>query len=171
MNKALAFALVAGCSGLLFADGNSASATAQASVRIYAPITLVKSTDLDFGQIILDNYSDAASIVLDENTYPGMLKSPVKCSIKNNSTPAQVACFHYLKDASLAVNVQVDPTVTLQDGVTITTAKGGDLTCTWFYPNPTGTDSFHFYVGGKLDIPAGVVGQKTGMLNVTVSYN
>lgn len=99
--------------GLLFAcdDGNTASATASAGLRIVAPLRIVKTSDLNFGAIVVDpdlRSGEKATFSLTPKTSPDnadgndfTVGSYVKCSGFKGSKgvePLQIATFHYSYD-------------------------------------------------------------------------
>lgn len=176
MRKLITLTLVAG-STILFADGNTATTSAEAAVRIYSPIGIynVFGDKLDFAQIVINDVTKPASVVMPAGYYP-TLQDFDNCAVKNGSPSPSAAWFHINRDSSLTYTLAVDPVVDLGDGVTITTASSSVSPCS-VAPTPlapfalAGTTQEHFYVGGKLDVPPFVIGHKTGTLNVTVSYN
>lgn len=171
--KSLVLLLVAAASTFAFADGNTATAAAKASVKLYAPITLLKTQDLDFGAIVVDDLGQPSSVNFDPNslamTYTGC------AALKGaGALGHQAAWFHYMKDAALGVSITLPTTVALSGGiggdVTLTPAKSGDQPCYW-WPDQAGISKGHFDLAGKLDIPAGAFGEKSGQVSVTVAYN
>lgn len=176
MRTFLTLALVAG-SAALFADGNTATTSAEAAVRIYSPIGIynVFGDKLDFAQIVINDVTKPASVVMPATYYP-TLQDFDNCAVKNGSPSASAAWFHVNRDSTLTYTLGIDPIVDLGDGVKITTSHSGLTLCS-VAPTPmapfalAGTTQEHFYVGGKLEVPAFVIGHKTGTLNVSVSYN
>lgn len=173
--KTLITLLLAAASTVAFADGNSATAKAEASVKLYAPITLVTTSNLSFGAIVVDDLAQAASVTF--NPANGAATYD-KCAALTGSKASgrSIAYFHYRKDATLAVDITLPPTVMLSGGtgpdVTLTPARESAAVCVLSsLANLPGTDRFHFGVAGKLDIPAGALGEKKGDLQVQVSYN
>ena len=69
MRNLIALALVVS-SPALFADGNSASATAKASVNIVAPLNLKATSDLNFGNIVVDTYDKGGKVTLASTVGP-----------------------------------------------------------------------------------------------------
>lgn len=189
MRKLIALAIVAAAPALL-ADGNSDTATAKAKVHIVAPVKIVSDGEINFGQIVVDDVNQPASVVMtpkttDNGGTTATLSGWDKCAqYKKNNVTVRAAEFHYSHDVQTTINAQVgitiDPTVSLTGGI------GGPVTLTTNNDLPadlcalgsikgqkeiTGYVQFnHFGVGGKLDIPAGALGQKVGTLTVKVEY-
>ncbi len=185
MRTFIALALVAGASSFAFADGNSASTTATASVRIVAPIKILSNQNLDFGNIVVDDVNQAAQVTMTTSTSDGMLYSSAtlggwdKCAPYKKAGTVKAASFHYSYDLGVAINeigITIDPTVTLTGGfgpdVTLTTNNDlpADACFLADLGNTAGTQQKHFGVGGTLDIPAKALGVKTGTIHVMVAY-
>lgn len=171
MRTLLALALVAAPA---FADGNSDKTSATTKVNIYAPITIVKGADLDFGAIVMSGFT-GGSVELSDAT-PAVYTDCAKLGGTAARNPT-LAWFHVRKDATLAYSREAtvhtvadctfDPVVfgAATPCVLAGTVDGKD------FSNKVGTNKEHFYVGGKLTIPADTFGEKTGTLEVTVAYN
>lgn len=169
MRTLLTLALIAAGPALL-ADGNSASATINTAVKIYAPVSIQRHIDVDFGKIVVDSLAEPASVMLDPST--GALKDFVKCAKMTGSSSVQMGCFHYQYDSAAAVTVTlVASPMTGGDGgdVILTPAHSAEI------PYSIGLPTFmaqeRFWVGGKLDIPAGARGEKKGTITATIAYN
>ncbi len=188
MRKLITLSLVAGVSTFAFAaDGNSATASATASVRIVAPLRIISNSNMNFGNIVVDDIADAAKVTMTTTTAPGdlyatpTLKDFVKCAQWKTKGTVSAATFHYSYDLGVALNdvkVTVDPIVNLTGGIgpAVKLTTNSDLPAdACFLSDPrldasAGTHQSHFGVGGTLDIPAGALGAKTGTVNVTVEY-
>lgn len=174
MRTFITLALIAGCA-TLFANGNSDKATAKTRVSIYAPITIVKSADLDFGAIVMDGFT-GGSVDLSENTGAATYTNCAALSGSKARQP-QLAMFHVRFDKELAWSRSA--TVHTVDGCTFSPVDFSPLTTCVLngtvdgkdFNDKPGTDKDHFLVGGKLTIPANTFGERTGTLEVTVAYN
>ncbi len=185
MRTFITLALVAGFSGFAFADGNTASTTATATVHIVAPVKIISNQGMDFGNIVVDDVDQAAKVTMKTNTLPGMLYSYAtlegwdKCAPYKKAGTVKAASFHYSYDAHVAdtdLSIVIDPTVVLTGGVgpNVTLTTNNDLPADGCFladlGNTPGTTQKHFGVGGLLDIPAKALGTKSGTVTVTVSY-
>lgn len=188
MRKLITFSLVAGLSTLAFAaDPNSATASATASVRIVAPLRIISNSNLNFGNIVVNDVADASKVTMTTAIAPNQLyatptlKDFVKCAQWKHAGTVSAASFHYSYDLGVVladVKVTVDPVVTLTGGTgpNVTLTTNNDLPADACYLSDPrldgipGTHQSHFGVGGILDIPAGALGSKTGTINVTVEY-
>lgn len=178
MRKLIALSLVAAAAPALFAEGNSRSqATTTASVTIFAPVKLLAIWGADFGKIMLDDMSQPASIELTPSKSKGIpgvgtYANAVNCSPKTAGNSFTAAHFDLFQDNSLAVCINLGPKVDLGSGVMFTPAMGEwDLEYPGIYKAYKGATWWHFDVGGKLEIPAGVVGKFTKEFTVTANYN
>ncbi len=197
MRKLTTLALLAASGFLFAADGNSTSATADAFVRIVAPVKMVKSSDISFGAIVVDDLSKDAFVTMTTNHQAGQLNSVANLSDWKDCAPykgsRQVAAvsgagFHYnfdnwaAKTNDAGIQINVPATVTLNNtangrGPACELTTKTDLPadpCNGVAGLPTAisgyTTSKHFSVGGTLKIPAGALGEKQGTLTVTVQY-
>jgi hypothetical protein len=190
MRKLITLALVAASPVLFAADGNSDTATAKAKVQIVAPVKIVSSGEINFGQIVVDDVTQTAKVTMavstatDGNTV-ATLSGWDKCAqYKKNNVAISGAQFHYSQDvqAAVAANVKIsiDSTVSLTGGIggAVTLATNNDLPadgCSLAdiknQKEVAGYVQFkHFGVGGTLTIPAGALGYKEGTLTVKVEY-
>lgn len=188
MRNLITLSLVAGFCSLGFAaDGNTASASATASVRIVAPLRIISNSSLNFGNIVVNDIADAAKVTMTTSIAAGdlyatpTLKDFVKCAQWKTKGTVSAATFHYSYDLGVALNdvkVTVEPVVNLTGGVgpAVKLTTNNDLPAdTCFLSDPrldasAGTHQSHFGVGGVLDIPAGALGTKTGTVSVTIEY-
>lgn len=190
MRKFVFLLAAAGACGLVHADGNSVEATAKASAHIAAPLKVISNSDLNFGNIVVDSDDIAASVLMkvDMADYQVVctptLSDWVKCAPFKHQGNISGASFHYsfdaLAEATYGVKVSYPESINLSGGhgpdckVTLNSSLPAD-DCLLVDP---GLDPYilgvihkkHFGVGGKLDIPAGALGTKTGELTVTVEY-
>ena len=185
MRTFLTLAIIAGFSSVAFADGNSATATATASVRIVAPVKILSNQNLDFGNIVVDDVDQAAKVTMTSNTSDGMLYSVGtlshwdKCAPYKKAGTVKAASFHYAYDAGVAstdIGIVIDQKVTLSGGFgpNVILNTNNDLPADACFlidlGRTDGTQQKHFGVGGTLEIPAKALGTKTGTINVTVTY-
>jgi len=176
----IALALVV-ASPALFADGNSASATAKASVNIVAPLNLIATSDMNFGNIVVDTYDKGGKVTLASTVGPNSEPKAALTNFVNTAIftgpkiDATAAFFHFQRDERYEnVNVIIDPLVTLSGGrgpdVKLATTHDLPADACGYFHNPHGVVAKHFSVGGTLDIPGGAFGQKNGTIKVTVAY-
>lgn len=188
MSKLITLSLIAGLSTFAFAaDGNSASATATASVRIVAPLRIISNSNLNFGNIVVNDTATPAQVTMTTAIAPNQLyATPTlsnfkECAQWKTKGTVSAASFHYSYDLGVVVSdvkVTVEPVVTLTGGIgaPVKLTTNNDLPAdACFLSDPRldsgpGTHQSHFGVGGVLDIPAGALGTKTGTINVTVEY-
>ncbi len=189
MRSLITLALVAAAFPV-FADGNSDTATAKAKVHIVAPVKVMATGEINFGQIVVDDVTQDASVTMITHSAPGMYSTATltdwnKCApyAKNNVavTPAE---FHFSQDiqadVAAQVKITVDPEVTLAGGYgpDVKLVTNNDLPAdTCMLATIDGQTAIagyvgfqHFGVGGVLQIPAGALGKKEGTLNVKVEY-
>lgn len=175
MNKVLNLALLLAAPSMLLANGTSSSTIAKAKVNIVAPISLCSTQDLDFGSIIMQSYATGGSVTMVSNTGNGSapiatLQGFEHCSVFPGSAKPTAAFFHFMKDKRYDVNIIIDKTVDMGDGVKLTTNNDLPADNCGVFPHIAGTHAKHFSVAGKLDIPAKVFGRKEGVIHVTVAY-
>lgn len=189
MRSLITLALVAAAFPV-FADGNSDTASAKAKVHIVAPVKVMSTSDINFGQIVVDDVTQPASVKMVTNTAPGgnsvaTLTDWNKCApYAKNNVAITAAEFHYSHDIQTTVGAQVkitvDPEVTLAGGhgPAVKLITNNDLPAdACMLPTIDGQTKIagyvgfkHFGVGGTLNIPAGALGKKEGTLNVKVEY-
>ncbi|MDP2874903.1 MAG: hypothetical protein Q8O00_01890 [Holophaga sp.] len=195
----VAMALGVGCA--LFANGNSASTGASAGVRIVAPVKITAVQHLNFGSIVVGDVAKTSTITMAFNGIaPGIIGNltgnlaSTRLTAMSNCTPYRKsaahtpALFHLQKDAWVAsFNIggagllDTDVTIVIDRAVTLSGGTGGpvnlqvatDIPADPFIPAGAlaGATYRRFQLAGKLDIPAGCLGSKTGTINVSVSYN
>jgi len=179
MRHLITLALVAAAPAL-FANGNSATATATVGVKIVAPIALVNpdQSKLDFGMVTVSDPTLPIKVV-----FPGganAISSYENCDpYAGGANKGSQAWFHIRKDHDLGwgnVNIAVPPTVDLGGGVLVTTDSTVLQPCFTlngqpvFLSNTSQDDMKHFWVGGTLDAPANTFGAFSGIMTVTASY-
>ncbi len=160
-----ALALVLGGNTAAFAAQSSASANATAGARIIAPITLTKTTDLNFGDVVPG--SSTGTVVL---TTGGAVSSTGGVTLGNSTNVAA---------AGFTVGGQGSETyaVTLPSSASITSGAN-TMTVGTFTSNPAGTGTLSaggsqtLNVGGTLNVGASqATGSYSGSFSVTVAYN
>jgi hypothetical protein len=155
---------------MVFADGNSATGTAAGSVTIVAPIALTKSSDLNFG-----------TLVINPGTFtPGMLSIGPNGNIDGSALGGGTWLFtgsgHATPTAAqFGVNGQegypfgfaTPPfVVALKDGSTMTITPNIAIVDGLTH----GTVPSSVFVGGQLAIRNGKPGLWTGTFNAMVTY-
>lgn len=177
--KFIALALVATSSVVLMADGKSATISAPVHVQIISPITLESNGIMQFGKVVVDKLQDPVVITL--TPVNGDVFTATKVitngSDLGSSQAPSVPCFHARYDQTVGwagLTVTADPSVTLAPGVTLVpdlaTGLGGLRNCVIFPLSP-GQEAKHFTMGGTLTADAGVLGDYTGKVSITVAYN
>ena len=154
------------------AQNNAASKTLSVSgkARIITPITLAKTTDLDFG-IIARGTTGTSTVLV--NTTETQVPSVVGDAIVLSSAPQTAAKFTISGESGKAY------TITFPTSQTITQVSGSNtLSITninWSNgPTTTGTigTGNTFYIGGTLNVPSTATDASyIGTFNVTVAYN
>lgn len=164
MKKILTLALVAGLAPLAFAaDGNTASATAQASVTILAPVTVTTSGSLQFGKVVVS--ATPTTIKID---------AAAKVSTDANSTvyvqhgATSVPTFSITKDTTASVNLAIVPTFNgatfTVDPAVVSAANAFAVSNLASYLNQPLYGALEFAAGTT---PHGVV---TGSISITANY-
>lgn len=167
------------------------SATAPVKVRIVAPCHIQSSGTLDFGTVLMDDYTLAGAVSVTAKTNAGGTSQATNPTYNNCSnfknSDMEVAEFHYRHDVNYPVNITIqgktiDPTNisgVVTHGTVDLGTKGVKLAvttdapadpCNLFIPI-SGVEDKHFGIGGLLTIPAGVYGVQTGTVNVSIAYN
>ena len=157
MRKLIALALVAAAAPMFADDGNSATASATATVTIYAPVGLVSNqTPFDLGKLVILDMTKQASVTFGS----GAIQSKDNCTAFNGTNSGIVEAtfptFTLTKDTSLGVSltaVSDDPThLTFNELANVTdssTTSTFQLAGTWTFSDP---------------------GNKTATITVTASY-
>lgn len=165
--------------GWALADGNQSLASANAGVIIWPPITLVKSQDLWFGEIILDSAFSGGPIEQNaakgggtrEPDVPGLLSVQKRYDRWHNAefevTGAPGSGFSLVLpqyNTVFITNPSTGAAIPIQLGVPEFDA---------YVPNAIGlTGRTRIWVGGKLILPATPPpGYYSGQFLITVAYN
>jgi hypothetical protein len=151
MGNCMAFAIAVGVTGSLFADGNSATTSASAGVRIVAPVKITAIQHLNFGSIVVDDIKKSSSITMAFNGFaPGVvgnlsgnlatteLRALGNCTLYRKSPAHTPALFHLQKDAWVASTsnfggsgiFDTDVTVVIDGSVTLSGGTGGPVSLT-----------------------------------------
>jgi spore coat protein U-like protein len=164
MRKLLTLVLVAGLAPLAFADGNTSTATATASVTILAPVYVGFQGALNFGKVVVSAapttmaISNSAAVTTDSNAdvFKGSAKIGTTVPVLSMSKDAS-ATVAITYSSNLAYGTfMVDPAL---DGAIQTWAGGG-----------TASYSGNFY--GTLNFASmPPTGLDTGTIGVTANYN
>ncbi len=157
MRKLIALALVAAAAPMFADDGNSATASATATVTIYAPVTLLADqTPFDLGKLVILNMNQAASVTFGH----GAIQSMDNCTEFHGQNSASVAAtfptFTLTKDANLGVSFtteSTDPTHLTLDPLT---------------PVTDSSTTYTFQLAGTWTFAE--AGNKTATITVTASY-
>ena len=150
----------------VFAQANSASANANANARIVPTITLAKSADLNFGDVVAG--ASLGTVVMTSAS----ARSATGGTTLGNANGAAAAGFNVGGQASATYAITLP-------GAASTISDGGGHTMTvdtWTGSKATGTLSGAgadtFTVGATLHVGANqVAGTYTGTFSVTVAYN
>tara|TARA_B110001454_G_scaffold138436_1_gene128640 strand:- start:3067 stop:3555 length:489 start_codon:yes stop_codon:yes gene_type:complete len=156
--KILALAAAVSLFGVQSA-AHAATASASAAANILSPITVTKTSDLDFGKIVAG--ASASTVTL---TSAGALTcgSGLTCSGTHNA-----AAFNVAGSTGEIVTVASDASVTLISGANSMTASLAPSAASLTLAG--GAASFN--VGGVLSVGASqAAGAYTGTFNVTVNY-
>jgi hypothetical protein len=145
---------------------NSASTTASAGARIITPISITKTTDLNFGDVVAG--SSAGSVVLTT----AAARSSTGGTTLGNGTGVAAAAFTVAGQASSTY------AITLPASTVSITSGANSMTVDNFTSNPAGTGTLStggsqaLAVGGTLNVGASqATGSYTGTFTVTVNYN
>jgi hypothetical protein len=167
MKKVILAALVLGLlsAGSAFAQLNTASASANANARVVAAITLNKTADLNFGDVVAGGtLGTVVMSTVGARTVTGG-------TTLGNANGAAVAAFTVGGVASATY------AISLPSGATTISSGGNNMTVdTWTGSKATGTlsagGSDNFTVGGTLHVAANqAAGSYTGTFSVSVNYN
>jgi hypothetical protein len=164
MKSLLTLALVAGLAPLAFAeDGNTSSATAQASVTILAPVKVTTTGSLQFGKVVVSAFP--SNITIDSTAH---VTPDQNASIYVTPGATSVPYFTITKDATASVtvlfksNFSPEATFTLDPAV-ITGAEGFATSAQTAYENKP--------LYGVLTLPTGTVpGVINGTITITATY-
>jgi hypothetical protein len=177
MRSLITLALAAAAPAL-FANGNTATASAEVGVKIFAPIAIVNpdQSKLDFGMVTVSDPGQPIKV-----TYPAGSPSASyeNCDPYTGTSVGGQAWFHIRKDHDLGwgnVQILVPASVDLGGGVQVATDRQALQPCYTlngqpvFLSNTTWDDMKHFYVGGTLTAPKDTYGTFSGLMTVTASY-
>jgi hypothetical protein len=151
MGNYMAFAIAVGLTGSLFADGNSATSSASAGVRIVAPVKITAIQNLNFGSIVVDDIKQPSTITMAFNGFapgvdgnlsgdlaPTRLSALGNCTLYRKSAAHTPALFHFQKDAWVASThnlggtgiFDTDVTVVIDGSVVLSGGTGGPVSLT-----------------------------------------
>jgi hypothetical protein len=167
------FALVTAGVSLLAAStvhaaGNTATATANANARIISPITIAKTTDLNFGDVIAGT---GGTVVVDSAS----VRTSTGGVALGSATGVSAAAFNVTGATNATYTIQLPTTAVTLNGP----VAGNTMTVTNFTSNPAltagalgATGAQALLVGGTLNVAsAQPIGAYTGTFSVTVTYN
>ena len=172
MNKLLlgAAAIFALAATPALAQSNTATATANSSITVYQPISIVKDADLVFGRVVRPS-TGTGSVTIANNG----ARTPAGGVIGLTSTTS-AANFVVTGEGASSVAISIPATFALTNGAaTLTVTTTNDLTAVGATIlsgalGATGTKSFN--VGGSVPIADTTAsGSYTGSFMVTATYN
>jgi len=146
---------------------DTSTGTASAGANIITPISIVKVTDINFGDLV-PSLSTAVTVVMDQS---GTITSDAQYFLANSSTPRTAASFTITGEAGHTYKINCPETIDLEgpgDDMTLTfnpslAIDGSSLTLTG------GTQTLN--LGGSLALAANqTAGAYTGTFDVTVAY-
>lgn len=147
------------------AQQNTSSTTANATARIITPISITKSTDLNFGDVVPTASSGTVVVT------PAGARSATGGATLGSSSSVSAASFTVAGQANAAY------TVTLPSSATITSGANS-MTVNTFTSTPSGTGNLGagasqtLSVGATLQVGANqAIGTYTGTFSVSVAYN
>lgn len=166
-NKLIATAIL--MTGFATASYAQATATATATATIVSPISIIKNTDMSFGNIAVQAATGGTVVLAPAGT---------RTSTSGVTLPATTGT---VTAAAFTVNGTGTYTyaITLPSTSTLTRASGTEtMTASSFTSNPSGTGALSagtqdISVGATLTVAAGQVAgvYTSGNFNVTVNYN
>jgi spore coat protein U-like protein len=169
MNKLIVLALVAGLAPLAFADGNTSTATAQASVTILAPVYCGFTGTLNFGKVVMTGAPTSFSIDNGGVVHPGadgqttvfLGKSQIGTSLPSlNITKDASATLSLVYSSNMATgSFTPDPALVGPTGALTVFAAGNGTTITTPY---FGSMAFQSVPGYGVD---------AGTVSVVANYN
>ncbi len=147
------------------AQANSATATANANARIVTPISLTKTADLNFGDVV------SSGVVGTVVVTPASARSATGGATLGNGAAVTAAAFTVGGQGSATYAITLPGSATVTSGPNTMTVNTFTST-----PSPTGTlsagGSQALNVGGTLNVGVSqATGTYTGTFSVTVTYN
>jgi hypothetical protein len=150
----------------LSAAQNSATTSASATARIIAPITLVKTADLNFGDVVPSGVAGTVTVT------PAAIRTAAGGASLGNGAAVTAAAF------TVGGQGSVTYAITLPAAAVTLTTGANTMTVDTFTSNPSGTGllssggSQALTVGANLNVGvAQATGTYVGTFNVTVAYN
>jgi spore coat protein U-like protein len=149
----------------LSAAQNTASASANATARIITPISISKTADLNFGDVVPSGVAGTVTV-----TSAGVRSSAGGASL-GNGTGVTAAAFTVSGQASATYAITLPASTTITSGA-------NSMTVDTFTSNPSGTGALSaggtqpLAVGANLNVGINQApGTYTGTFSVTVAYN
>ena len=149
----------------LSAAQNSANTTANATARIITPISIAKTADLNFGDVVSSGVAGTVAVDV-----AGARTSAGGASL-GNGTGVTAAAFTVSGQGSATYAITLPASAVITSGPNNMTVNG-------FVSNPAGTGTLSaggsqaLAVGGTLQVGvAQATGSYTGTFSVTVAYN
>jgi hypothetical protein len=147
------------------AQANSASTSANANARVVTPISIAKTADMNFGDVVAGG--SAGTVVLT----PAGARSATGGTTLGSGTSVAAAAFNVTGQANATYAITLPASATVTSGA-------NSMTVDTFTSNPSGTGTLSgggsqaLSVGATLNVGASqATGTYTGSFNVTVTYN
>jgi len=163
-STALILSLLGGVIAVQPTTSHAATATANASVTILAPVTITKTADLIFGSVAPT--TSAGTVVMSA----AGARTGTNVTLSSTAT-GNAAAFNLSGDANSTFSVTLPSSTTL-------TGPGSSMTVNAFTSSPSSTGTFNgsgaatLTVGATLAVGANqAAGSYTGTFSVTVDYN
>ncbi len=162
---ALVYAALAASMVCMPIAAHAASATANSTVTILAPVTITKTADLVFGTVSAG--TTAGTVVMST----AGARSVTGGAVLSSTATGNAAAFNLTGNANSTYAITLPTSTTLA-------GPGTSMTLNTFTSNPSTTGTFNgsgsatLAVGGTLSIGANqTAGSYTGSFSVTVDYN
>jgi Domain of unknown function (DUF4402) len=148
-----------------FAQSNSASTSANSTARVVTPISIAKTADMNFGDVVAGG--SAGTVVLTT----GGVRSATGGATLGNAGATAAAAFNVTGQGSATYSITLPVSTTVTSG-------GNTMTVDTFASNPAGTGTLSgggsqaLAVGATLNLAASQTsGTYTGTFNLSVTYN
>ncbi len=145
---------------------NSATTSANATARIVTPITLTKTSDMNFGDVVPSGVAGTVQL------------SPAGARVAGGGAALGSAAGVAAAGFTVAGQANYNYSITLPASTTVNDGGPNNMTVNAFTSNPTPTGNLGaggsqaLLVGATLNVGANqVTGVYTGTFNVTVTYN
>ena len=148
-----------------FAQSNSASTSANSTARVVTPISIAKTADMNFGDVVAGGSAGTVALT------PAGVRSATGGATLGNAGGVAAAAFTVSGQGSATYAITLPASTTVTSG-------GNSMTVDTFASNPSGTGALS--AGGSQALTCGATlnvgasqasGTYTGTFNVTVTYN